>query len=321
MAVSHAQSAELTASSGTRVVEGRRESCLNCGEVLHGAFCSACGQRDIPPSPTSRELARDAFEDISGWDGRFASTIRALIAKPGMLTREFLEGRRARYITPVRLYLAASVVYFLLAAGTPTIRLDSGQSLFLGVHIGSDTLVHKPSTDAERLGIAARESIQKGGITDAERAAALQEIARAPKLLRPLFRRVVDDPIGFRRSVVAAMPRMLFVLLPLFAIIVSVFYRGRRYPEHLAFALHLHAFIFFALGVSALSKYSQIPIVAIIGGLTALIWIPVYATVAFRRVYGSSVVGTLAREIGIAVLYCTLAALAFAATIYWASVN
>ena len=71
--------------------------------------------------------------------------------------------------------------------------------------------------------------------------------------------------------------------------------RGRRYPEHLYFALHLHAFIFIALGVSALSKFAQIPSVAVLGGLTALIWIPVYATLAFRRVYGSSVAGTIAR--------------------------
>ena len=66
-----------------------------------------------------RELAVDAFWELSGWDGRFALTVRSLLRRPGMLTREFLEGRRARYVSPLRLYLMASLVYFLIAAAAP----------------------------------------------------------------------------------------------------------------------------------------------------------------------------------------------------------
>jgi len=73
---------------------------LNCGTSLAGDYCSQCGQRDIPPYPSVRDLVIDAFWELSGWDGRFASTVRALVQRPGMLTREFLEGRRARYLSP-----------------------------------------------------------------------------------------------------------------------------------------------------------------------------------------------------------------------------
>ena len=52
--------------------------CLNCGHELHGQFCSECGQRAVPPHPTVRELAGDAFAEFSGWDGKFAETIRRL---------------------------------------------------------------------------------------------------------------------------------------------------------------------------------------------------------------------------------------------------
>ncbi|MGH9886011.1 MAG: DUF3667 domain-containing protein, partial [bacterium] len=96
--------------------DSQARACLNCGTPLHGQFCSSCGQRDVPPYPSVRELAVDAFWELSGWDGRFASTVRALARRPGMLTREFLEGRRARYISPLRLYLMASLVYFLISA-------------------------------------------------------------------------------------------------------------------------------------------------------------------------------------------------------------
>jgi hypothetical protein len=60
---------------------------LNCGTPLGGPFCSACGQRDVPPYPTVRELVVDAFWELSGWDGRFALTVRALLPRPGLLTR------------------------------------------------------------------------------------------------------------------------------------------------------------------------------------------------------------------------------------------
>ena len=46
--------------------------CLNCGAALHGSFCSACGQRSVPPDPTVDEVAGDAWQELSGYDGRIA---------------------------------------------------------------------------------------------------------------------------------------------------------------------------------------------------------------------------------------------------------
>ncbi|HEX6627722.1 MAG TPA: DUF3667 domain-containing protein, partial [Gemmatimonadaceae bacterium] len=109
--------------------------CLNCAAPLNGPFCAQCGQRDIPPYPTVRELATDAISEFSGWDGRLLNTVRALVTRPGLLTHEFLEGRRARYISPLRLYLSASVVYFLLTAAAPEINLENGRSVS-GLRIG-----------------------------------------------------------------------------------------------------------------------------------------------------------------------------------------
>ena len=102
------------------LVEGHSALCLNCGASLSGLFCASCGQRDLPPYPSVRELAVDAVSEFSGWDGRLASTLRALIQRPGKLTHEFLEGRRVRYISPLRLYLMASLVYFRLRQRLPT---------------------------------------------------------------------------------------------------------------------------------------------------------------------------------------------------------
>ena len=61
---------------------------------MHGRFCGRCGQRAIGAYPSVREMAGDAWRELSGWDGRFARTVRILLRRPGALTVEAMEGRR-----------------------------------------------------------------------------------------------------------------------------------------------------------------------------------------------------------------------------------
>jgi hypothetical protein len=304
------------------LVYGHSARCLNCDAPISGAFCSACGQRDVPPYPSVRELAADAVAEFSGWDGRLASSLRALVQRPGYLTHEFLEGRRVRYISPLRLYVMASVVYFLIAAAAPSFRTKTGEVAFGGMSVGVSTTTTSsgPLKAPQRVAKAADESL-KGGqpMTAAERDAALKDISHAPGILQPLLRRVVIDPVGFKRGLRETMPRMLFVLLPVFAGIVALFYRGRKYPEHLYFAIHLHAFAFLALAAMELLKFSRISALVAAGATAALIAIPVYSTIAFRRVYGGSVAGTIGKEVGIGLLYALVSGVAFILMIYWVS--
>lgn len=308
------------------LVYGHSPRCLNCSAALTGAFCSACGQRDVPSYPSLRELAVDAVAEFSGWDGRLASTFRALLQHPGLLTHEFLEGRRVRYISPLRLYLVASLVYFLVAASAPNLRPRGGSISVGGMNIGvstkSTTTSGAPARGPQRVANAADESLSGGQpLTPAERDAALKDIASAPVLLQPLLRRVVVDPIGFKRGLRETMPRMLFVLLPVFAGIVALFYRGRKYPEHLYFAIHLHAFIFLALAMTELLKFTRVSALVIAAATVAFIAIPVYATLAFRRVYGGSVGKTVVKELGIGALYAVVSGAAFMVMIYWVSLT
>jgi hypothetical protein len=302
------------------VSEARLPVCLNCGSPLSGPFCAGCGQRDVPPYPSVRELAVDAVSEFSGWDGRLAQTLRTLVRHPGVLTREFLEGRRARYISPLRVYLTASLVYFVLAASAPEVRLESGK--ILGLRVGATAKDDpNPMSRADRVGASASRALETGdALTAAERAAALEDISRAPALMQPFLRRSVEDPGGLKRRILETMPRMLFVLLPIFAGILALFYRGRKYPEHLYFAIHLHAFIFLALAVSELLKFTQSVLLVSGASLIALISIPIYATLAFRRVYGGSLARTLLKEVAIAAIYALTAAGGFITTIYWVSV-
>jgi hypothetical protein len=304
------------------LADARSSACLNCGTPLSGPFCAGCGQRDIPPYPSVRELAVDAVSEFSGWDGRLASTIRALVLYPGLLTHEFLEGRRVRYISPLRLYLTASLVYFLVAAAAPDIKTESGKTLFLGVRVGATTTESGPPTSRpERVPAAASSALEKGeAASAAERQAALEDIARAPAVMQPFLRKAIQDPGGLKQRILTTMPRMLFALLPIFAGIVALFYRGRKYPEHLYFAIHLHAFTFLALALAAALKFTESPILVGLGGLIGVIWVPIYAVLAFRRVYGGSYARTVAKLVGIGVLYACVTAVAFVVMIYWVSI-
>jgi hypothetical protein len=288
-------------------------SCLNCNAALSGKFCAHCGQRAVPPYPTVRELASEAAAELWGWDGRIAATFRMLLLRPGALTREFLEGRRARYLAPFRLYLIASVSYFVLAASSPEVRLDSGETLMLGLRFGVT------ATDSARDATNPNPGRAGQTLSAEERAQLRAEIDSAPRLFQPLLTKALDDPSGFRRDVFATMPKLFFVLLPFFALVVSWFYPGRRFPEHLYFAIHVHAYLFFALALTELAKFSGMAVFVIaivaLGGVV----LPVYATVAFKRVYGGSMLATVLKSAGISVLYGVGAFIAFLGALFWLS--
>jgi hypothetical protein len=93
--------------------------CGNCGAPLGGAFCQTCGQKAFGPDVSLHDFFHEAFEEFAHVDGKIVRTLRLLLTKPGMLTREFLEGRRVRYISPLRVYLTCSLLFFGLAAFAP----------------------------------------------------------------------------------------------------------------------------------------------------------------------------------------------------------
>ena len=77
--------------------------CLNCGSPLAGAYCSQCGQKALHADPTFLDLARELTHELVSVDGKVVRTPWLLLPKPGFLTLEYDEGRRARYPSPIRL--------------------------------------------------------------------------------------------------------------------------------------------------------------------------------------------------------------------------
>lgn len=88
--------------------------CENCGAPLTGPYCSACGQHAIDYRRSLWRVAVDAADSIFNWDTKFLKSLGILLFKPWRLTNDFNAGRRARYVHPLRLYLLASIAFFLV---------------------------------------------------------------------------------------------------------------------------------------------------------------------------------------------------------------
>ena len=299
------------ANAGTHSTpESWATTCQNCGTPLDGRFCSQCGQRAIPPRPTVRELVGDAWNELVGWDGKLARTLRLLLCRPGELTLAALEGRRMRYVSPVRLYLLCSLLYFLIAAGVP--NPDADVAFDIGVGVGIDE--SRTSGDAV---IAKAIASGVDSLSAQERELLEAEIARAPAVVRPLLRSSVADFSGFQRRVLELLPQALFLLIPVLALVLALFYRRRNYPEHLYAALHLQSFVFLVLTLVAFANYTRSIVVDGIATALAAIVIVVYAVVAQRRGYGGPWGMTVVKAMCIGALYGVLWSLTSLAVAVW----
>ncbi len=94
--------------------ERKEKDCLNCGAIVQGRFCHVCGQENKEPKESFWHLVTHFTYDITHFDGKFFSTLRYLLFRPGFLSDEYLRGRRADYLHPIRMYVFTSAFFFLI---------------------------------------------------------------------------------------------------------------------------------------------------------------------------------------------------------------
>ncbi|PZR72210.1 MAG: hypothetical protein DLM73_13750 [Chthoniobacterales bacterium] len=93
--------------------------CENCGTELRGHYCSNCGQAAVNSHRSFRHVIVDVLDAFLSWDSKFIRSLGLLLWRPGWLTNQFLEGRRVRFVHPLRLYLVVSIAFFLAARLIP----------------------------------------------------------------------------------------------------------------------------------------------------------------------------------------------------------
>lgn len=263
------------------------QTCLNCGAPESGAFCPACGQKNSDLQAPFGELLGEVIEESLGFDSRLRHTLPPFLARPGLLTREYNAGRRSRYTSPLKLYLVASVLFFLAAARARP------QVVQIGGEVGKDLqqaqleLARRPPTIGNRFAAALLAKTAELRKRDPQQANAL------PAMLSNLFFEML--------------PKAMFVLLPAFALLLKLFWwRSRRfYSEHLVFALHEHAFAMVLLALAAVMPGEH-------GWADALVMIaiPIHLFLALRTVFGQARLLTLLKCSGLLAVYLVVLSLA-----------
>lgn len=281
------------------VVPVAGEPCANCNAPLHGKFCSECGQRYEPHVHSFAELASEAFESVTHADSRLWRTLWLLISKPGFLTKEFVEGRRARYLPPFRLYLVVSVALFLvfaLANHEPHLVAVQSKSS-ANIQLNDLTIVRIPERGAnETPSEQARKTCDeaKFGVPD----------SWVPRLREGCRKVVIDNGHSLAEAMVHNIPRALFALIPLLALVMRAMYWRRYYVEHLLFFIHNHSFTFVLFAVClALGLATGWAWLIVFLIFTVLFYPPYYTYKAMRLVYAQPRGLTMLKWIGLSVAY------------------
>ena len=102
------------------------KTCLNCGHQVEERYCPSCGQENIERRQPFHFLFTHFVEDFTHYDGQFWGTVKNLLFKPGKLTNVYLEGKRQKFVPPVKLYIFVSFITFFVFALFPMVTLNFG---------------------------------------------------------------------------------------------------------------------------------------------------------------------------------------------------
>ncbi|MEP3655088.1 MAG: DUF3667 domain-containing protein [Litorimonas sp.] len=92
--------------------ENQQIECFSCGETMRGLFCHSCGQKNDDYRRSIWSLFFETFASIFSLENRMWRTWLMLLIKPGRVSREFSDGKRVTWTSPVRIYLALSIILF-----------------------------------------------------------------------------------------------------------------------------------------------------------------------------------------------------------------
>ena len=316
------------------------EPCKNCGKVFSGHYCPECGQSEKEVNRPFSIVFYDFLGNIFAFDTRFWKTFINVLFRPGFLTKEFFAGRRVRYAPPMRFFIFASFVLFLLLQiyanrGLNAVMYSSFSDSNNPIHLDSaslnladSVLVSAQSEIKEEtgFGLIKSDSISSdsmdvkfdfGTFNNARNLNDLLGILAASleKKLEnetvPHKRKKLIEHINLARSPQQAISKILkymswtfFLLLPVFALILKLFYIRKKhyYIQHLIFSIHLHSFIFVVfIFLIVLFGWTNLPM-QLITTFTLLI-LPVYFIIALKRFYGQSFGKVILKFLGISFTY------------------
>ena len=323
-----------------------RANCRNCGEALLGPYCSHCGQNEGRGDFSFGDVAGELLDEVFSWDSRLWRTLVPLVFRPGFLTAEFIAGRRARYMPPFRLYLIISFVLFLvvsvLIGQASFVQIDDSRATKPGLSVspGSEDV----SAGEEHGSAILRPDMRLPGIEDIEGS---EETVIAPfvvgegkewdsndfdvgisladenspQWLKNLDKRLQEntetlrgDPAEFIQLLTEYLPQMMFLLLPVFALLLKFCYLFSpfHYLQHLVFGLHFHSFVYLLYLIGQLGQFWMYGnVLSEAFPFVILLYLPM----ALMRAYGSSLAAAAGKALFIVAVDIVLLVMAFAVVV------
>jgi hypothetical protein len=304
-------------------VSASASTCANCEAAVAGHFCHQCGQETELHPPSTREFLHEFIGHYVALEGKLWKSLGLLLFRPGRLTLEYIKGRRVRYVQPLRLYLTFSLIFFAV------MKYNGHDDKVAEAKAGPRHPVAASAGDARPAQKADQDD--EVGLVHEDRPGEMRDgtewLRTALGRYSPRLAAVVGDKVEhfghlsredqgkvLTTAFYSYVPYAIFFMMPLFALYLKVLYlgSGRRYGEHLLFALHTNGFGFLAMTLMMLVPQG-------FGWLEWLLglWLTLYLPTAMRRVYGGSRTLTALRWIVLMLLHLVtifvagLAAVAF----------
>ena len=249
-------------------------NCLNCNTEVIGPFCHQCGQENIEPKETIWHLLSHFLNDVTHFDGKLFSTLKVLITRPGLLSKEYSKGRRMAYLNPIRMYIFISAAFFFLLfslikvenkkiySGEEIARRDSIQyQIYKKLNVAGPVMTQKEFL--EKRGKSDNFSVAPGNYNSKSQ---YDSLLKSGKKKHNWFERQLvykslelkDKYAGNTQQLgvdviskfLHLLPQMFFFLLPLFALMLKLFYPGQKefyFTDHAIFAIHFYIYLFLSL--------------------------------------------------------------------------
>lgn len=236
------------------------KNCLNCGATVLGRYCQQCGQENVEVKENFGHLLMHFIEDLTHFDGKFWKTIKLLLFKPASLTKYYMDGKRATYLHPIRMYLFVSAVFFFFIFSGSEMG-PSASSISKMDKKGKG--VNKQTTQRNKV------DLNFGSDTTNFRTIAAYDSAQlklpvekrdgwfSGKLIKQgihLNQKYNNDKLEIFKAIIEQFQhlfsRMLYISLPLFAFFLWILYRRSKvhyFVDHLIFSIHIYSAFFIML--------------------------------------------------------------------------
>ena len=249
-----------------------QKRCLNCGAELQGGYCHVCGQENRKLS--MREIFEEFVDILVIFDRSFLKTLKKLLFRPGELSLAFLAGERTKYIRPMKIYLIFSFIFFIVSF--TNFSLNEG-----------NIQVSLSDTAENQTELSQAEEIEnlKNEIDD------IPEMfsSKTDKIIKNKLTNLLNNPQLFFENFKELLPKMIFLLLPLYALILKLHYSRRKiaYINHFVYTLNLHSVGFFLLIINKLTSAIFPDSIAQFFSLL-IICFPIWQYISMKKIYNQS---------------------------------